>query len=110
MISFCIIKTYVAYMSNLNCYVLMSCHVVWRVLRGARILKRDILLVRARLRVHRALVTRKESVHMKKSCCTIASRTLRVSCILRGDTTLMERRLRVPHVFVIRDDGIKNDC
>jgi len=41
-----------------------SCHVVGRVLRGPCILKRDIILVRERLRVPRALVTRKYSAHM----------------------------------------------
>ena len=67
-----------------------------------------MLLVRKRLSVPRALVTRKDGTHMMKSGFAIARRMLRGSRILRGDTTLMQRRLRVPRVLVIRDDSIAN--
>ena len=79
---------------------------VWRVLRGPRISKRDMLLLRERLMVSRALVNRKDGADMMKSGCAIARRMPRGSRILKGDTTLMERRLRVPRVLVNRDDSI----
>ena len=83
-----------------------SRHVVWRVLRGPRILKRDMLLVRALEGASRSIVTRQESAHVMKSDYAIARKMLTGSRIHRADTTLIERRLRVPRVLIIRDDII----